>query len=151
LSAHHHADAAALGALVKATASGGAPGGAVRVRNELGVATLAALVAPLPRRLSDAPGGPAGRVENQALILLRDLTAHPAAPATELLRDLFGLTRAEAEVARALAGGATKAAVAQARGIGETTVRTQVRALLTKTGAANLRDLERLLARVNGT
>jgi DNA-binding CsgD family transcriptional regulator len=67
-----------------------------------------------------------------------------------VLRDLFGLTAAEAEVARALAGGATKSSVALARGIAETTVRTQVRAVLTKTGAANLRDLERLLAGLSG-
>jgi DNA-binding NarL/FixJ family response regulator len=53
-------------------------------------------------------------------------------------------------VARALAGGATKRAVADARGLREATVRTQVRAVLDKTGAANLRDLERLLAGLRG-
>jgi DNA-binding NarL/FixJ family response regulator len=68
----------------------------------------------------------------------------------DLLRGLFGLTRAEAEVARALSGGATKRAVAAARGLREATVRTQVRAVLDKTGAANLRDLERLLAGLRG-
>ncbi|WP_270936320.1 LuxR C-terminal-related transcriptional regulator, partial [Falsiroseomonas oryzae] len=67
-----------------------------------------------------------------------------------LLRELFGLTAAEAEVARALAGGATKAEVAGARGLRETTVRTQVRSVLAKTGAANLRDLERMLAGLVG-
>ncbi len=53
LSACYRADSAALQALVKATASGGS-GGAVRLRSEDGAATLAALIAPLPRRLSDA-------------------------------------------------------------------------------------------------
>jgi DNA-binding NarL/FixJ family response regulator len=67
-----------------------------------------------------------------------------------VLRDLFGLTRTEAAVAQALVGGATKSAVAAARGLRETTVRTHVRALLGKTGAANLRELERLLAGLDG-
>lgn len=67
-----------------------------------------------------------------------------------VLRELFGLTRAEAEVARALTGGATMARVAAARGLRETIVRSQVRAVLEKTGAANLRDLERLLGDLSG-
>lgn len=139
------ADGAALAALVRATALGGSSGGATRLRAEDGMAGVAALVSPLPKRLTDRPGT-GGRVPGQALVLLRDLTAEPAPPPVGLLRDLFGLTRAEAEVAQALAAGATKGAVAAARGSRESTVRTQVRAVLDKTGAANLRGLERLLA-----
>ncbi|MBY0333448.1 MAG: LuxR C-terminal-related transcriptional regulator, partial [Acetobacteraceae bacterium] len=75
--------------------------------------------------------------------------ARRAAP-RGLLRELFGLTRSEAEVAQALASGASKVAVADARGLKETTVRTQVRAILDKAGAANLRELERLLAGLEG-
>ena len=67
---------------------------------------------------------------------------------TEVLCDVFKLTRAEAEVARELIGGATKEAVAARRNARETTVRTQVRAILAKTGAVNLRDLERIIARL---
>ena len=137
-------------ALVQATALGGRSGGAVRLRDATSIPALAALVMPLPRRLSDAPGAGMGRTADRALVLLRELAAAPAAPPVDLLRDLFGLTRAEAEVARALAGGATKRAVADARGLREATVRTQVRAVLDKTGAANLRDLERLLAGLRG-
>ena len=88
----------------------------------------------------------AGTVPGRALVLLRNLGPASGLPASTLLRDLFGLTRSEAEVARALAGGATKARVAAERGLRETTIRTHVRALLDKTGAANLRELERLLA-----
>jgi len=62
-----------------------------------------------------------------------------------MLRELFGLTATEAEVARALYGGITKEAVAAARGLQATTIKTQVDAILAKTGATNLRDLERLL------
>ncbi len=142
-------DREALRALVRATAGGGA-GGAVRLRDGDGVPQLAALVAPLPRRLSGhgEGGGDSGggRVAGRALVLLRPLQPGPPALSPGLLRDLFGLTRTEAEVAIGLAGGTTKGAVAAARGLSETTVRSHVRALLEKTGAANLRDLERLLA-----
>ena len=148
--AGHRGDRAALAELVRATALGGRSGGAVRLRDATSIPALAALVMPLPRRLSDAPGAGMGRTADRALVLLRELAAAPSAPPVDLLRVLFGLTRAEAEVARALAGGATKRAVADARGLREATVRTQVRAVLDKTGAANLRDLERLLAGLHG-
>lgn len=138
------AGGAALAALVRATAAGGA-GGAVALRDDEGVPAIAALVYPLPRRLVEAAGEGAGRVPGRALILFRDL-----APARGMepgrLRVLFGLTPAEAEIAVALAGGATKATVAAARGLQVSTVNSQVRAILAKSGAVNLRDLERLLA-----
>jgi DNA-binding NarL/FixJ family response regulator len=85
-------------------------------------------------------------VPGQALILLRDLRAASRAPDPGLLRRLFGLTLAEAEVACALYGGATKSAVASTRGLKESTIKSQVDSILLKTGTANLRDLERLLA-----
>jgi len=146
----HHEDNNALRALVRATALGGSAGGAVRLRDPEGGAALAALVSPLPRRLLDRPAELGGRVAGQALILLRDLTARQEPLRARLLQDLFGLTRAEAEVACALAGGAPKSAVAAKRGSQVSTVRTQVRSVLEKTGAANLRDLERLLSRLQG-
>ena len=148
--AGHRADRAALGELVRAVALGGHSGGALRLRDAASTPALATLVMPLPRRLSETPGAGMGRTADRALILLREIAAAPAAPRIELLRGLFGLTRAEAEVARALSGGATKRAVAEARGLREATVRTQVRAVLDKTGAANLRDLERLLSSLQG-
>ena len=107
---------------------------------------LPSLVSPLPCRLADGSGGLSGRVPGRALILLRDLCDASRAPDPDLLRRLFGLTRAEAEVACALYGGATKSAVAAMRGSRESTIRSQVDAILLKTGTANLRDLERLLA-----
>ncbi len=147
LSALHHEDHRALAALVRATALGGSPGGGMRLRDAALDPALAALISPLPRRLADAPpDGLSGRVAGQALVLLRDLTAASRAPDAELLRRLFGLTPAEAEVACALYGGATKSAVAAQRGLKESTIRSQVDAILLKTGTTNLRDLERLLA-----
>jgi DNA-binding NarL/FixJ family response regulator len=119
----------------------------MRLRDAALDPALAALISPLPRRLADAPpDGLSGRVAGQALVLLRDLTAASRAPDAELLRRLFGLTPAEAEVACALYGGATKSAVAAQRGLKESTIRSQVDAILLKTGTTNLRDLERLLA-----
>lgn len=142
------AESAALASLVRATALGGAPGGVVRLHDDDCAKALVASVAALPKRLAGGSG--AGRVAGQALVLLRDLSARPAPPPLGTLRELFGLTRAQAEVAQALAGGTTKKAVAAGRGSRESTVRTHVRAVLDKTGAANLRELERLLAGVQG-
>ncbi len=65
-----------------------------------------------------------------------------------MLSDLYGLTRAEAEVAGALAGGVTAEQVARARHVSLDTIRTQVRTVLRKTNAANLRDFERIVALV---
>ncbi len=147
------AAAAALLRLVRPTAMAGEAGGALRLKVDAETSDRAAgcamLVAPLPARLPQAPLQLSGRVPGQALILLREL-ADPVAPRAALLRDLFGLTPAEAEVARALATGASKGAVAGARGLRETTVRTQVRGVLAKTGAVNLRDLARILAGLGG-
>ena len=139
-----------LGALVRATALGG-PGGALRLSDAAGMPALAALVAPLPGRFGGTRGSTGGgRVAGRALVLLRPLARGVPPPAWLLLRELFGLTRPEAELAQALASGASKVAVADAYGLKETTMRTQVRAILEKTGAANLRQLERLLAGLEG-
>lgn len=140
---------AALLRLADAVALAGEPGGAIRLHTEEGAPAAAALVTPLPARFADQPFRIAGRVPGQALVMLRGLDAPPP-PRAALLRDLFGLTAAEAEVARALAGGASKGRVAGQRGASEATVRTQVRAVLAKTGAANLRELERVLAGIAG-
>jgi DNA-binding CsgD family transcriptional regulator/PAS domain-containing protein len=146
LAALHHDDDRALGALVQAAALEGASGGGLRVRDASLAPTLAVLVSPLPRRLASGSGDRSGCVPGQALVLIRDLRDALRAPPPDILRRLFGLTAAEAEVACALYGGATKAAVAAQRGSREATVKSQVDAILSKTGAANLRDLERLLA-----
>lgn len=147
--AANRADHAGLCALVTAAASGRSAGGAVRLRDGDGEATVAALVTPLPCRMLGASGG-MGRVAGQALISLRALAAAREPPKAEMLRTLFGLTPAEAEVTCALAGGATKGTVAAQRGSRVSTVRTQVRSVLEKTGATSLRELEGVLSRLQG-
>jgi DNA-binding CsgD family transcriptional regulator len=74
----------------------------------------------------------------------------PAAgkPDPRLLRDVLGLTQAEAALAAELAAGATLAAAARARGISLETARTQLKSVLGKTGCARQQDLARLLARL---
>ena len=146
LTALHHEDQSAMSALVQAVALRGTSGGGLRVRDAALDPALAVLVSPLPCRLTDGSKGLSGRVPGRALILLRDLADASRAPQPDLLRRLFGLTQAEAEVACALYGGATKSAVAATRGLRESTIRSQVDAILLKTGTTNLRDLERLLA-----
>lgn len=141
------AEAVRFLALVQAAAAGGA-GGAMLLAAASGAGSVAALICPLPSRFSAL--AELGRVKGDALVLLRPIGAAAPPPSIELLRTLFRLTKAEAEVAQALSGGASKASVAAARGLRESTIRTQVRSVLEKTGAQGLRDLERLLAGLQG-
>ncbi|MBJ6124320.1 helix-turn-helix transcriptional regulator [Microvirga splendida] len=145
LIACHAEENARLADLIRATSLRGAAGGVMRAWNQTRMSAVAVFVSPLPCRLAGADAAPAGRVPGRALVLLRDLAAAKDPPAAALLRELFGLTANEAEVARALYGGVTKEAVATARGLRATTIKTQVDAILAKTGAVNLRDLERIL------
>jgi DNA-binding CsgD family transcriptional regulator len=65
-------------------------------------------------------------------------------PSENELRDLFGLTPAEARVACRLVG-ETVDEVAEALGVGVATVRTHVQHLLAKTGTRRQSELVRLL------
>ncbi len=138
-------DAARLRRLVGSVTAGGA-GGSFRLRADEfqgdPAPSVVVMVAPAPARLALEAG--AG-VEPLILIVLRDMARHPAPP-PEMLCDIFGLSPAEAEVAVALMGGVSAEQVAEHRAVALGTVRSQVRAILEKSGAANLRDLERSLA-----
>jgi DNA-binding NarL/FixJ family response regulator len=111
-------------------------------------ASLAVMVSPAPARLAamreeQRPGLAPGF----ALVMARELAQSPQLR-PGLLSDLYGLTHAEAAVAASLGGGVTAEDVARRRQVSLDTVRTQVRTVLRKTNAANLRDLERILALV---
>lgn len=69
-----------------------------------------------------------------------------SAPSADMLANLFGLTRSEAEVAIALHGGRSADEVARRRAVSLETVRSQIRGILTKSGATNLRELEQILS-----
>lgn len=148
LSARHRDDNDALRRLVVSAASGG-PGGTMRARAQADdaseEATLAVLVSLMPAHQVTAE---AGLTRGLAMIVARELSRPEAIPEW-LLIDLYGLTGAEAAVAAALAGGVRAEDVARDRRVSLDTVRTQVRTVLRKTNAANLRDFERIVALVS--
>ncbi len=136
---------ARLAILVRAVALGGEEGGGVPLRPPQGPA-VAGMVMRLPTRLGPSAG--ARRATGRALVLLRDVSRPPTL-APHLVMDLFGLTPAEAAVALAAAAGETAEAIARERRASVNTVRAQIRAALAKCGAANLRELTRLLVRLD--
>ncbi len=141
LVARSREDAATLRRLVAAAVSGGS-GGAMRVVGENG-GSAGLSVSPTPPGLA-GDGAPAP-AERTAMIAIRPLQRQPSL-SPETLCDLFGFSRAESEVALALAGGASAIDVAGQRKVSLVTVRSQIRAILGKSESENLRDFERSLA-----
>jgi PAS domain-containing protein len=133
---HSRAQTDKLDGLVSSVLSGSA-GGGLRISGREG-ADLAVLVSPTPRGLA-ADMAAAGALERTAMVVIRPLRPK-ASPPPGLLCDLFGLTRSEAEVAIALAGGGTAEDVARSRGVSLVTVRTQIRSILAKSESENLRE-----------
>ena len=82
-------------------------------------------------------------VRARALLILTPLGGE--VPSADLLTGLFDLTPAEARVARAIAGGQTIDEAAAALGVSRETIRTQLRAVLAKTGTTRQAELVRLL------
>ena len=143
-----HAVHAALRTLVTAVAGGGASGSAIRVAGPGKPAAIIVAVLPVPASVMDR-GIPAGAAKGLALLFMRELVAR-ASPSPHVLCDVFGLTRAEAAVAAMLTRGVTAARIAEARGVSIDTIRTQIRAVLPKVGAANLRELQHMLRTLSG-
>jgi DNA-binding CsgD family transcriptional regulator len=101
---------------------------------------LALLVTPFqPRRRQDLDQAPP-----LALLLISDPLEQPLELATQLV-PLFGLTPAEAEVAAALASGFSPEEIALTRRVQVVTIRSQVKALMAKTGTRRQGELIRLL------
>jgi DNA-binding CsgD family transcriptional regulator len=67
-----------------------------------------------------------------------------------LLMEIYGLTTAEARLCSALLAGQAPAEVAEAHGVALTTIRSQVRAVLEKTGSRRMPDLLAMLGRLAG-
>jgi DNA-binding CsgD family transcriptional regulator len=67
-------------------------------------------------------------------------------PSAEVLQGLFDLTPAEARVARAIGNGETVTDIAQTVGLSRETVRTQLKAILYKTGLGRQAELAALLS-----
>ena len=136
---------ASLRQVVASVSSLGGPGSAIRIPASPNgeASSLILAVLPVPASLLQ-PATPSGTRRGLALLFVRKLAA-PSVPPPEILCDLFGLTASEAAVAVALARGTTAAHVAIARRVSVDTVRTQLRVVLSKLGARNLRELEYLL------
>ncbi|MDI1266051.1 MAG: LuxR C-terminal-related transcriptional regulator [bacterium] len=82
-----------------------------------------------------------------ALLVLTPVAA-PSAPPVELMRSLFDLTPSEARVARALASGETLEEIAASGSVAISTVRSQLRQVLEKTGCSRQAEVVSLLASV---
>jgi DNA-binding CsgD family transcriptional regulator len=118
----------------------GSPCGAVAIERDDGRPPLTILVAPFrPKRPAFGSPVPA------ALVFIRD----PEAPtmATDILRDLFGLTPAQAAVAARLGGGECLEDVAAALHITRYTAQDHLKAIFAKTGCCRQPQLVALLSR----
>jgi PAS domain-containing protein len=129
-----------------AAATSGRSGGSMRVASPDG-AFAAVLISPISQSFADEVNavGAGGAPNALALVVIRPLDKKLSPPAG-MLCDFFGLSRAEAEVATALSGGASAEDVASQRGVSLVTVRSQIRSILAKSACENLRDLERTMA-----
>jgi PAS domain-containing protein len=115
-------------------------GGSISISRPSGRRPFAALVAPLSPETTFA-------AEHQvpaALILVADLDRRPDVLGRRLV-ELFGLTAAEACLAVALVAGKRLEDIAEERGVRMPTLRTQMRAILDKTGTDRQADLMRLI------
>ena len=86
-----------------------------------------------------------------AVVLILTPVALPQAPPVELVQSLFDLTPAEARVARGLATGKTVDDIATDGGTSASTIRTQVRGVLEKTGCNRQVDIVALLTAISAT
>lgn len=80
-----------------------------------------------------------------ALVVLTPIGTDKS-PSIDLMRSLFDLTRSEARVARGLAQGRTAEEIADEGDVAITTVRSQVRRVLEKTGCSRQAEVASLLA-----
>jgi DNA-binding CsgD family transcriptional regulator len=133
-----------LSALVNDAATGGS-GGSMRVEyldeweNQR---QLAILVSPNPTQIAGLLA-----VTHTVVLFFRDLS-ETNLPSADLLCALFNLTKTEAAVGLALLGGNSAESVSRLRNVSLETIRSQIRVILRKSGANNLRDFERIVSLV---
>ena len=84
-------------------------------------------------------------VQSTALLVVTPVD-RAAVPTAEVLQGLFDLTPAEARVARGIGQAETIDALAEATGVNRETVRSQLKAVLSKTGVSRQQELVSLLA-----
>jgi DNA-binding CsgD family transcriptional regulator len=117
-------------------------GGAVRIDRRDGP-PLKILVAPLPEAQHAGLGGAGG-----AMILIDD-PAHKSAPDIEALKALFGLTSAEARLARRLAhGDSTAPEIAAEFALSPQTIRTQMKSIHRKMEVSHQAEISAIISRL---
>jgi DNA-binding CsgD family transcriptional regulator len=149
LRAAHPAETEALRRLVAAAAEGGerGPNGAEHLCLSRAAPKPPLVVTVLP--LGAQGGSVIGLPPAAAALLLATAPELPAEPPpTGLLRDAFGLTRAEAEVAAHAAMGEDVASIAAALGITQGTTRLHLHRVFEKTGVHRQAELAVVLARL---
>ena len=113
----------------------------IPLRDADGRAILVVHIVPIRRSAHDIFAG------SYALLVVTPVSV-PAKPPIELVRSLFDLTSSEARVARGLAVGETLEGIAASGGVAISTVRSQLRQVLKKTGCARQAEVVSLLANV---
>jgi DNA-binding CsgD family transcriptional regulator/PAS domain-containing protein len=132
------------GLIIKAIATAtfkGLDGGGAMPLGRAGKKPLQLLVAPLRSIGAALPG------RAVVAVFLSDPERNLAVPA-EVLRTLFGLTRAEARLAISLLDGHSLSESAELNSVSRETVKSQIASVFLKTGARGQTDLVRLLARL---
>jgi DNA-binding CsgD family transcriptional regulator len=111
------------------------------LRDEENRATMVVHIVPIRRSAHDI------FARCYALLVVTPV-ASPRAPPVELLRSLFDFTQSEARVARGLAVGETLEEIASSGGVAISTVRSQLRQVLEKTGCVRQAEAVAMLVNV---
>ncbi len=135
----------AAAVLCRADRAASPPGGPVCLSRPPPKPPIVATATPLSASGLAAAGLPP---EPMALLLVADPEARPPPPSPALLREAFGLTRAEAEVAARAAAGEGVPAIAAALAIAPGTARLHLHRVFEKTGAHRQAELAAVLARL---
>ncbi len=141
-----HAIADALG---KAGGTQARAGGDLCIRRRSGKLAYVVQVLPVVMEADElsvlVPGGDA----RGAVVIVTD-PERQMRPADALLRQMFGLTATEAELAAAIGAGDTIREIAEARGISEGTARWHIKNVQAKTGARRMSELTGIVGRISG-
>ncbi|MEH3139260.1 MAG: helix-turn-helix transcriptional regulator [Mycobacterium kyogaense] len=125
----------------QALAPGLRSGGSLTCERPSGRASYVVHVVPVDAAVAGVGGRPA------AMVLIID-PARETRPAAEVLRQLFGMSPAEATVACLALHGLGVPAISEQLNLSSSTIRTHLRAIFTKTGTHRQAELVRLLSTV---
>lgn len=127
-------------AAIASGASLSQPGGVVAIPRLSSKRPFSAIVSPLRLTELNAPG--------HVLVLVTDPDRQPASE-SRMFAGLYGLTNAEARLARVLAAGDSLKEAADQLGVAESTVKSQLKSIFAKTGTSRQAQLVRLILRTS--